>query len=76
MPESKHDLSIVKEASACLEASSIGTKQYTSKNAGCKGNGKDKDKRSKSYLKKAERVREIKVGSFSSQAREIAKTVN
>ena len=62
--ESKHDLSVVKEASACLEASSIGTKGHVSKTVGCKGNVKDK--RTKSFIKKSERVREIKVGSFSS----------
>lgn len=57
MPESKFDLSVVKEASACLEASSIGTKQYISKRVGVKENVKDK--RTKSYIKKTEKVREI-----------------
>ena len=57
MPETKFDLSVVKEASACLEASSIGTKQYNSKTAGVKAN--IKDKRTKSYIKKVEKVREI-----------------
>jgi hypothetical protein len=66
MPESKFDLSVVKEASACLEASSIGTKQYNSKTAGAGGKGNVKDKRTKSFVKKAERVKEIQVGSFSS----------
>ena len=63
--DTKHDLSVVKEASACLEASSIGAKHYVSRTAiGGKVNGKDK--RTKSFVKKVERAKEIKVGSFSS----------
>jgi len=57
-------LSVVKEASAFLEASSCGTKYPQSRTAGVKGI--TKEKRTKSYMKKTEKVREIKVGSFSS----------
>jgi len=63
--ETKHDLSVVKEASACLEASSIGAKHYVSRTA-AGGKANVKDKRTKSFVKKVERAKEIKVGSFSS----------
>ena len=58
MEQECSQLSEIKEASACLEASSLGK---NSKQAVA-----EKAKRTKSLMKKADRVKEIKVGSFTS----------